>query len=75
MIYPTMSVMTYGIFLLAILLVADWYVWRLAYTAKLRRSQPVTPQGNGHPVETEAPVVMMAGDSAHDNGHGFKRVA
>jgi hypothetical protein len=75
MIYPTMSVMTSGAILLAILLVADWYVWRLAYTRKLRQSQPVEPPCGGSLVEGEPPPVTASDNSARDVGHGFKRVA
>jgi hypothetical protein len=75
MIYPTMSVLTSGAILLAILLVADWYVWQLAYTGKSRQSNPVEPPCGGSVVKGEPSAVMGTRNSAHDGGHGFKQVA
>jgi membrane protein implicated in regulation of membrane protease activity len=71
MIYPTMSVLISGAILVAILLAADWYVWRLAYTRKSRQSHPVNPRGTA----VEGEPATATGNSAHDVGRGFKRVA
>jgi hypothetical protein len=75
MIYPTMSVLTSGAILVAILLMADWYVWRLAVTRKLRQSHPDKPRGMGGAVEDGPSAVTATGNSAHADGHGFKKVA
>jgi hypothetical protein len=75
MIYPTMSVLTSGAILLAILLVADWYVWRSAYTSKSRQAHPVTSQGTGSAVEGEPSALTATDNPAHCEGHGFRKAA
>jgi hypothetical protein len=74
MIYPTLSVMTSGILLVAILLAADWYVWRLGVTRKLRQSHRDIPRGLSE-MEGEPSTVTPTGNSAHADRQGFKRVA
>jgi hypothetical protein len=71
MIYPTMSVMTFGAILLAILLMANWYVWRTAYTKRPRAAYPGVPRGTGPAVEGHASAVM----EGRDDQQGFRRVA
>jgi hypothetical protein len=48
---------------MAVLLVADWYVWGMTYANSFR--QPVKPWGE----------TLETANSAHDDGHGFKKVA
>jgi len=69
-----MSVLTSGIILVAILLAADWYVWRLGVTRKLRQLHPDIPRGRGE-MEGEPSTVTATGNSAHADGRGFKKVA
>jgi hypothetical protein len=73
MIYPTISVMTSGVILVAMLLVADWFVWRLATTRNLSKS--VNPRGMGGAVEGEPSTMTATVSSANGEGHGFKNVA
>jgi hypothetical protein len=75
MIYPTISVMTSGVILVAMLLAADWFVWRLATARNLSKSHPVNPRGMGGAVEGEPSTIPMTVSSAHADRQGFKRVA
>lgn len=63
MVYPSMSVVSLSAILMAVLLVADWYVWGMTYANSFR--QPVKPWGE----------TLETANSAHDDGHGFKKVA
>jgi hypothetical protein len=75
MIYPTMTVLTSGAILVAVLLAVDWVVWGMTYVNALRYSQPVKPRGACDVVVGEPSMVTAACISAEDDGHGFKRVA
>jgi len=75
MIYPTIPVMTSGVILVAMLLVADWFVWRLATTRNLSKSHPVNPRGMGGAVEGEPSTMTATVSSANGEGHGFKNAA
>jgi hypothetical protein len=75
MIYPTMSVITFGAILLAILLIGNWYVWRSAYSGRLSAAHPVNPRGTGSVPEHEPASVREAISSAHDDCDCLKRVA
>jgi hypothetical protein len=63
MVFPTMSVLSFSAILMVALLAADWYVWGMTYANSFR--QPARPCGD----------ILEANTSAHDDGHGFKRVA
>jgi hypothetical protein len=75
MIYPTMSVLTSGAVLVAMLLVADWYVWQLAATLKSRQSHPDNGRGMGAVDGESATITAATCDSAHADRQGFKKVA
>jgi hypothetical protein len=52
MVYPTISILTSGALVAAILLAADWYVWGLTYANDFRQPHPVKPQGAGNVMES-----------------------
>jgi hypothetical protein len=63
MIFPSMSVLSFSAILMVALLAADWYVWGMTYSNRFR--QPMKPCGETLEVNT----------SAHEDGHGFRKVA
>ena len=64
MIFPTTSVLSFSVILMAVLLAADWYVWGMTFTSNFR--QPVEPcrEVEGTPSAT-----------ADRDANGFKKVA
>jgi len=51
MVYPTISILTSGVILAAVLLAADWYVWGLTYASDFRQPHLVKPQAAGNVME------------------------
>jgi hypothetical protein len=75
MIYPTMSMLTSGAIIVAVLLAVDWVVWGMTYVNALRYSQPAKPRGACDVVAGEASMMTAVCISAENDGHGFKKVA
>ena len=80
--YSTLSILTTGAILTAVLVAADWYVWGLTYASDFRQAHQVKPQDAGNfigRIFAHAGVNSFAKPSAtgrgHDEGHGFKQVA
>jgi hypothetical protein len=51
MVYPTISILTSGAIVAALLLAADWYVWGRTYATNFRQPCPVKPQASADLVE------------------------